>query len=186
MDDLRRIPKRPTWALLAVLALLCGCSAEQTVQYDLPKSLCGVPVARNVIEPLFPPGKDLTQTGGALADGQDQSSCSYLVDGNTVLSLSDQRYQENLAARDVLAKTVPGSQAKEITVSSSGRIATYRGHAVGVADCSGVPSDVEGEEARTYALTVGVGNPHNWQEARTKLTKFTRAFLGAAAKADGC
>ncbi|MGW0418794.1 hypothetical protein [Streptomyces sp. NPDC003015] len=186
MDDLQRIPKRPTWALLAVLAILSGCSSEQTVKYDLPKSLCGIPVTRSVIEPLFPPGKDLTQTGGALADGQDQSSCSYLVDGNTVLSLSDQRYQEDLTARDVLVKTVPGSQAKEVTVSSSGRIATYRGHAVGVADCSGFPSDVEGEEAQSYALTVGVGNPKNWQEAQSKLSKFMRAFLGAATKADGC
>lgn len=92
------------------------------------------------------------------------------MDGNTVLSLSGQRYEERPAARDVLAKTVPGSQAKEITVSSSGRIATYRGHAVGVADCSGLPADVDGEEAQSYALTVGVGNLQNWQEAQTKLT----------------
>ncbi|MPY61412.1 hypothetical protein [Streptomyces spongiae] len=156
------------------------------MEYDLPKALCGVPVGRSTIEPLFPPGKELTDVGGELADGQDRSSCSYLVDGNGALSFSDQRYQEKLTVRDVLMKTVPDSQAKEITVVSSGRIAVYRGHVVGVADCSGLPSDVDGEEAQSYAITVGIGKPKTWQEAQTKLTQFMKKFLPAAAKAEGC
>ncbi|MFC8433198.1 hypothetical protein [Streptomyces sp. NPDC057253] len=172
--------------MLTALALLPGCSSGQQVDYDLPESLCGISVSREAIHSLFPPGRELTLTGGSLADGQAQSSCSYLVDGNTALTLADQRYQEKLTAREVLAKTVPASQADEITVSSSGRIATYRGHAVGVADCSGLPSDVEGEEAQSYALTVGVGSPKNWKEAQTELADFLKTFLSAAAKADGC
>lgn len=186
MDDFWWNPKRPTWGLLVALALLPGCSAEQQVEYDLPQSLCGVPVSRSVVEPLFPPGKELTQNGDSLADGQDHSSCSYLVDRNTALSLSDQRYQEKLTARDVLMKAVPASQANEVTLVSSGRIAIYRGHAVGVTDCSGLPSDADGEEAQSYAITVGIFNPKNWEEAQGKLTKFMNKFLPVAAKADGC
>ncbi|MET7733768.1 hypothetical protein ABZT02_20710 [Streptomyces sp. NPDC005402] len=156
------------------------------MEYTLPESLCGVSVSRDVIEPLFPAGKELTQTGAPLADGQDQSACSYLVDGNTALSFSDQRYQKKLTAQEVLMKSVPDSQHNEVTVASSGRIATYRGHAVGVAECSGLPSDVDGEEAHSYAITASIGNPKNWQEAQTKLTHFMKKFLPAAAKADGC
>lgn len=186
MDDFRRSQKRPVWALLGVLALLPGCSTEQQVEYTLPGSLCGVSVSRDVIKPLFPAGKELTQTGGSLGDGQDQSACSYLVDGNTALSISDQRYEEKLTAQLVLMKSVPGSQHNEITVAASGRIATYRGHAVGVAECSGLPSDVDGEEAHSYAVTASIGNPKSWQEAQTELTQFMRKFLPAAAQADGC
>ncbi|MET7692691.1 hypothetical protein ABZT06_32795 [Streptomyces sp. NPDC005483] len=186
MDDSRRIPKQPVWALLGLLALMSGCSTEQQQDYTLPESLCGVSVSRGVIEPLFPAGNELTQTGGALADGQVQSACSYLVDGNTAVSFSDQRYQEKLTAQEVLIKSVPDSQHNEITVTSSGHIATYRGHAVGVAECSGLPSDVDGEEAHSYAITASIGNPKNWREAQTKLTQFMKTFLPTAAKADGC
>ena len=186
MDDFQRNPRWLAWTLLTSLAFLSGCSNAQQVEYDLPQSLCGIPVDRSVVEPLFPAGKELTQTGDSLTDGQDQSSCSYLVDGSTILSFSDQRYEEKLTARDVLMKTVPQSQASEISVASSGHVALYRGHAVGVADCSGLPSDVEGEESQSYAITVGIGNPKNWQEAQDKLTQFMKKFLPAAAKADGC
>ncbi|WP_189866443.1 hypothetical protein [Streptomyces poonensis] len=156
------------------------------MEYDLPNSLCGVPVDRSVIEPIFPPGKELTQEGGALPDGQDRSYCSYLVDGNTAVSLSDQRYQEKLTARDVIMKTTPQGHAEEVSVVASGDIALYRGHAVGVTACSGFPSEVDGEESRVYAVMVGIGDSENWQEAQTKLTQFMEEFLPAAAQADRC
>ncbi|MDH6608391.1 hypothetical protein M2164_004026 [Streptomyces sp. SAI-208] len=186
MDDLRRIPGRPVWAILAMLVLLPGCSTERKVEYTLPKTLCGVPVSQDALKPLFPPGKELTQTGGSLADGQDQSACSYLVDGNTALSLSDQRYQNKMTVQQVLIKSVPGSQRDEIIIAPGGHVATYRGHAVGLAECAGIPSDVDGEEAHSYAITASMGNPKDWQEAQTKLTRFMKKFLPAAAKTDGC
>lgn len=83
--------KRVHRAAAAVLTLLfvgtaAGCATEEKRDYSLPENLCGVPVDKELVDPLFPPGKTVEQQAEPLEP--PVSSCRVLVDKRRVLFVS--------------------------------------------------------------------------------------------------
>ncbi|WP_216355935.1 hypothetical protein [Streptomyces sp. MP131-18] len=76
-----------TTALLAVSSMVTGCGGSGEREYALPETLCGVDMAEELYEPLFPPGSELDVAQSfERFDSQPTRWCRVLVDEEIVLN----------------------------------------------------------------------------------------------------
>ncbi|MFE5729842.1 hypothetical protein ACFQ7A_02860 [Streptomyces sp. NPDC056528] len=98
----------------AVLALTVSCSSPAR-EYAVPADLCGVEVPASVLEPVLPPGKEIS-AHPTDPKGTGIARCRLHVDGKSVFSASIERWEKDTSARDVadLAQSVdPGDTQSE-------------------------------------------------------------------------
>lgn len=116
-------------ALALVLPIgLAGCGGEEKKEYAVPTSLCGVPVDPQLLDPLLPPGKKISQREGHYAKGVPRQGCSVKIDGDVWLHLYGEWREAGFTALDAAADHVVGGGGFRTT--TNGEIASwYRGAA---------------------------------------------------------
>ncbi|KOX26004.1 MULTISPECIES: hypothetical protein [unclassified Streptomyces] len=94
-------------AVLALALAVSGCSQpeEEAVRaFEVPDSLCGTPVAPDLLSPLLPAGGEKIEVRQRDAAVRDALGCSVVVDNTVVLS-SSWGWEE--------IETNPGREARE-------------------------------------------------------------------------
>ncbi|MES9806196.1 MULTISPECIES: hypothetical protein [Streptomyces] len=114
-----------------MFALVVSCSSPAR-EYAVPTDLCGVEVPSSVLEPVLPPGREIS------AHPTDPEStgivrCRLHVDGKSVFSASIERWEKDTSARDVAgpAQSVGPGDAQ----SEGARFVYSATGAVGRVDC---------------------------------------------------
>ena len=182
--DSRRHVRVLAPSLLAALMLSTGCSSEQRVEYGYPKALCGVPVDRDLIEPFFPPGNNLTKSGSGLDSTLVSSYCLYHVDGKGKIKVEFDRRTDSDTLRKIVDIRTGGGD-KSVPFDASGNLALLDdGDALGVAKCS--RSLADDGKPRSYTVEITVPDAEEIEEVRVKLAALMKALLPAAVKTDGC
>jgi len=187
----RRSSRRSACIALSVGALLLtACSSEKKpeVAYTLPDTLCGAPVGKKTIEPLFPPGSKLTKTGGALDDGRYASGCDYAVDNHKTLLVSSFFHEDKPTARQIAEKRAAdyGSGDKKILLGTSGDIALYSRGAVAVAACPGYSPHGGDLPRKSFSVEILAFYPKDLSKSAKSLTQLVQDLVPVVAKANGC
>ncbi|WP_432126641.1 hypothetical protein [Streptomyces sp. bgisy082] len=115
----------------ALLVLTASCSSPAR-EYAVPVELCGVGVPASVLEPVLPPGKEIS-AHPTDPEGTGIARCRLHVDGKSVFSASVERWEKDASARDVIgpAQSVGPGDAR----SEDGRFVYSAADAVGRVDC---------------------------------------------------
>ncbi|MFG2531695.1 hypothetical protein [Streptomyces sp. NPDC048516] len=172
-------------AMFSLALLASGCGAPK-INYAIPSSLCDIPVSRDLLRPLFPPGDRIEFDGDSFPDdGKATSFCQYYVDGNAALSVEARRSSENGTAEERVRRFASHAHLK-FWARPDGHTAGYSGSAFGTSRCSGTPSDSHGQPARTFALEISVNHFTSTNELRPRLEKIMDTLLPKAAHARGC
>ncbi|GGR45926.1 hypothetical protein GCM10010497_56650 [Streptomyces cinereoruber] len=135
MKSMRTVPRHPArlWgaAAGAVLALTVSCSSPAR-EYAVPTDLCGIEVPASALEPVLPPGKEIS-AHPTDPKGTGIARCRLHVDGESVFSASIERWEEGASARDVAgpAQSVGPGDAQ----SEDARFVYSATGAVGRVDC---------------------------------------------------
>ncbi|MGC0338203.1 hypothetical protein [Streptomyces sp. SLBN-8D4] len=176
--------------LFATALLLTACSGEEKpeVAYALPDTLCGAHVGKKAIEPLFPAGSKLTQTGDALDNGKYASGCDYAVDNAKTLLVSSFFHEDAPTARRIAEKraTEYGDGDTKVTVDATGNIALYSRGAVAVAACPGYSPDAGDLPRTSFSVEILAFYPKDLSKADKTLTQLVRKLVPVVAKANGC
>ncbi|MFJ7130759.1 hypothetical protein [Streptomyces sp. NPDC098101] len=112
-----------------MLTVSCSSPARE---YAVPAELCGVGVPASVLEPVLPPGKEIS-AHPTDPEGTGIARCRLHVDGKSVFSASVERWEKDASARDVAgpAQSVGPGDAR----SEDGRFVYSAAGAVGRVDC---------------------------------------------------
>lgn len=81
----------------AVVTVTVSCSSPVR-EYKVPTALCGVKIAPAVLEPVLPPGNEVTLHP---TDVGGNKRCRLHVDGASVLSASIERWEQDTSTQDV-------------------------------------------------------------------------------------
>lgn len=114
-----------------VLVPAVSCSSPVR-EYAVPSELCGVGVPASVLEPVLPPGKEIS-AHPTDPQGTGIARCRLHVDGESVFSAGVERWKKDASARDVAgpAQSVAPGDAR----SEDGRFVHSASGAVGRVDC---------------------------------------------------
>ncbi|MEU7342897.1 hypothetical protein ABZ778_03050 [Streptomyces bacillaris] len=180
----REVVKRVHRAAAAVLALLfvgtaAGCATEEKRDYSLPENLCGVPVDKELVDPLFPPGKTVEQQAEPLEP--PVSSCRVLVDKRRVLFVSISQIGEFSDPMGEREKQ-PFRNRKEMKdLPFDGEGAVGDTNAMIAAECT--------SDASRYVIvefTVGESLDEDTDRRREKIDRFAKGYTKAVQKAVSC
>jgi hypothetical protein len=107
----RRVAEAST--ILAVFGTLVGCSESgEQKEYDTPSALCNVPVDRDLVSSLLPPGKKISiQEKNPVPS---RSRCQVDVDGKVALIASQEWWGKEESINDV-ADAHPQLESAELT-----------------------------------------------------------------------
>ncbi|MFI9117806.1 hypothetical protein ACIGW0_00095 [Streptomyces bikiniensis] len=158
----------------AVLALTVSC-ASPAREYAVPTDLCGVGVPASVLEPVLPPGKEIS-AHPTDPEGTGIARCRLHVDGESVFSASIERWEEGTSARDVAgpAQSVgPGD-----TQSADARFVYSATGAVGRVDCRAAD-----DAGRSVWATVRTTRDGTTAE---QMKNLITAYADSAAASGGC
>ncbi|MER5210868.1 hypothetical protein ABT063_09885 [Streptomyces sp. NPDC002838] len=116
----------------AATALLstAACSPSDK-HYTVPNSICGIKVPQNVLKPVLPNGEELTEHPESSGSTK---RCRIHVDGESVLSASTERWEDETTASDV-AQSALGVDPQD-QQSDGGRYIYSSTGAVGKVDCA--------------------------------------------------
>ncbi|MDG9701758.1 hypothetical protein [Streptomyces sp. DH37] len=154
---------------------MSACAEEREREYEIPGSLCGTAVQTEALEPLMPPGKEVsTQTSSGV---EGLTRCRVSVDGRQVLSVGVDWQKEGRSPSDVasfLAGVEPGDKETE-----DGRYLYSDEGAVGEVVCP---------EPRRPGRKLFVTARADQDEApgETAMKEFIAAYAQAVGKSDEC
>ncbi|WP_432064445.1 hypothetical protein [Streptomyces sp. C10-9-1] len=160
-------------ALLSLLAPTTACTAFGG--YDVPDSVCGRPIAPEVLAPLLPEGENLKERHRS-AD-EDASMCTLSVDGDAALVVEEWRDQE---PRDMLEREKdkdPAGDPARSDVQGDSVISDGTFHSMN-------PCPARGEKSN-HTLTLYLGGAGTGGK-RDELEAFAAAYLPEGLKAMGC
>ncbi|MCF6526266.1 hypothetical protein [Streptomyces sp. JJ36] len=175
MRAARRIPL-PAAALALVLATLAsGCGNDGADRgYVVPETLCGVTVAPELLEPLLPPGEEITVSTHTPAGSI--TACEVSVDGKEAFSVRREWWEEGWSARRFAESQAYVDPEKES--GGGGLVWSGRG-AVAAVECR--DPDFAGQ-----ALFVVAKMEADGRSDAPAVRGFTEAYGEAYAGSDAC
>lgn len=164
---------RLTVVALGATLLTTACSSPSPeLEYAVPSSLCGTKVTSTSLEPLLPPGKEISEEPTA-AVGVER--CRLQVDGKTVFSSSVEKRAADVSAQDV-AESAVGVEPTD-SATGDGRFIYSKTGAVGRVECP-----ASGQSDASWWVTARTTDT---VAAKDMLT-FVKHYASAAAKTDAC
>ncbi|MFI9250401.1 hypothetical protein [Streptomyces sp. NPDC053069] len=171
--------RRSSGRLLATGALACAVLLSSTAcskggrDYAVPGDLCGVAVDSQLVSPLLPDGKKLTQRSSDA--GATSRRCRVSVDDNLVLYISSDLVSPDTDPLKVQDRGLQRlGHPAPADIGDAARVAD-RG-AMAVADCT-----TGGDKKRIATLIqLGKEHPEDTSQRRKDLTQLLRAYLPKA------
>ncbi|PAZ14871.1 hypothetical protein CLM62_16765 [Streptomyces sp. SA15] len=157
---------------MTALLPIAGCSSSDK-QYTVPESLCGIKVPQNALTSVLPNGEELTEHPESSGSTK---RCRIHVDGESVLSASTERWEDETTASDV-AQSALGVDPQD-QQSDGGRYIYSSTGAVGKVDCA------KAEEAHE-PLWASVRVTHD-DTKDTDMLKLIRAYAEAVSSSEEC
>ncbi|MPY61411.1 hypothetical protein [Streptomyces spongiae] len=182
----RRTP--PEFGLMAVVSatLVASCSpGEETRAYAVPNKICGISVAVKLVQPLLPPGQSI-DAGTSLTGPDDTQRCAVMIDDDTAVEISGQRYPDALGVKDIALNylNIPADELGQTNPDDS--VMVWDSKVVGVAECTGYPTDGAGRNTKRYSITIESSYPDEAKARWEALQQFLPPYLTAAARTLGC
>ncbi|MEW1548477.1 hypothetical protein [Streptomyces tsukubensis] len=164
---------------LALTLSLTGCSSEEPQEktYKIPDNLCGIPVSKNLIAPLLPPGKNLRVDSSSIVD---QKRCTLLIDEKRALLtrstwLPSNTSIESVAATEWKINIIENiNPEKSFGYSNKGALAKIT--------CPD-PASLRHGKMQLFGAAVMLGEMSR-QESDVK--EFATAYADSLATSDGC
>ncbi|MEU6659928.1 hypothetical protein [Streptomyces sp. NPDC046821] len=156
-----------------------ACSGSSGKDYAVPKAVCGVPVEPDLLSPLLPDGKKLTEQKYGF--GATQPRCRLKVDGDLAVYFSG----------DVVPASTDVMAVNERGMLRLGRPATADiGRGARIADLGALAVDkcVYGGKQQQFVANIELQQqaPKDVQKRRDALRALLKAYLPAAKKDVGC
>ncbi|WP_328501390.1 hypothetical protein OG828_14770 [Streptomyces sp. NBC_00457] len=173
-------------AVVSAAALVASCSAgEETREYAVPDKVCGISVAPKLVQPLLPPGKSI-DAGESLTGPDDTQRCAVLIDDDTAVDITGQRYPDALGAKDIALNYlgVPADELGQTNADDS--VMAWDSRIVGVTECTGYPTDAAGRSTKRYSIMIEASHPVDATARQKALELLLPQYLKAAARALGC
>lgn len=187
MTEYRRSAPRAFGVTAVVsVALVASCSSgEETREYAVPSKVCGISVAPKLVQPLLPPGKSI-DAGTPLTGPDDTQRCAVLIDDDTAVEITGQRYPDELGVKDIALNYlgIPNDELGQTNADDS--VMVWDSRIVGVTECTGYPTDAAGRNTKRYSITIKSSYPEDAKARREALQRLLPPYLAAAARVLGC
>lgn len=163
-------------AVAAGLAFsLTGCNDGATREYSIPKSLCGVAVDPNLLEPFLPAGKQRAiKEGEPVADAI--VTCELSVDDAVVFSIEQERREPGASPRDIAVNQL---NVRDLSESPAEEYVYSDRVAVSVVHCESPQAVEEDLSVIIKVLKPGIAN-------KSALGKFIASYSRAYKKQQPC
>ncbi|PJE95073.1 hypothetical protein CUT44_25835 [Streptomyces carminius] len=163
--------------MLGVLIISLGaaaCSAQER-NYEIPSAMCGTAVSSGFLEPLLPPGEEISTTHSDRTEGMER--CLVHVDDEQVLTFNIEWWREGTSLAK-FASVVPNIDPGDKETEDGQYIYSDTG-AVGKVACPR-PRKTDGD----LFVAVRVDEPGSPDEAAVQ--KLIAAYAEEVAKSDEC
>ncbi|MEV1085321.1 hypothetical protein AB0I98_45095 [Streptomyces sp. NPDC050211] len=151
----------------------------------MPDRVCGIDVAPKLVEQLLPPGKSI-DAGTSLTGPDDTQRCAVMIDDNTAVEITGQRYPDVRGVKDIALNylKVPADDLGQ--TNADGSVMVWDSRIVGVTECAGYPTDGAGRNTNWYSITIKASYPDNAKARQDALEHLLPPYLRGAARALGC
>ncbi|MEU4686288.1 hypothetical protein [Streptomyces xinghaiensis] len=158
-----------------LMPIVSACS-DPIREYATPDALCGVKVSPRALEPLMPPGAEVSSRE---KEGSGARRCDVMVDGKTVLATAVEWYEGGSSLEYVAARTVgvePGDKKttdKRYLFSDTGAIGLVQ-----CADPDKIDRDVDGDLFSSARIS---GQSATESEFKAFIVNYTEALSDSEA-----
>ncbi|MFG2605092.1 hypothetical protein ACGFT2_16335 [Streptomyces sp. NPDC048514] len=154
-----------------LVGLTASCSSSPTRAYAVPGDVCGTKVTKAVLEPLLPPGKEISARPTSAVGVK---RCRLVVDEKIVFSSSVEKHGAGTTARDV-ALSAYGVEPNDAS-ADGGYVVYSRTGAVGLVKCPARSS--ENSVWATVRTERGV--------EQSDMRRYIEAYAKALSESGGC
>lgn len=178
-------------ALLGLTAL-SGCSSEAkkpAVNYAIPSRFCELPIPKELVRPLFPPGNSITRAGPHLSRPHKHESCSYRVDGEEVVGVASMFSSTDGDLREIteaigesgLTFNTDNTEAVNKSTATLKQLYFYS-----ATDCQVPTSYYHKPDIKKYLLRIRVKQSGDIKKQEADLSRLMKEILPLGAKEAGC